>query len=69
MKYPVFWPQFYTATLLEWKPLLKHDKHKNVVIETLCFLVNDKRISLYAFVIMSNHICLPAGRCILSGSL
>jgi putative transposase len=58
MKYPVFWPQFYTATILEWKPLLKQDKYKNVVIETLRFLVNEKRISLYAFVIMSNHMHL-----------
>ena len=65
MKYPVFWPQFYTATILEWKPLLKEDKYKDVLIESLRFLVSEKRITLYAFVIMSNHIhltCLPAGR-------
>jgi REP element-mobilizing transposase RayT len=65
MKYPTFWPQFYTATILEWKPLLKQDKYKDVIIESLRFLVNEKRIKLYAFVIMSNHIhltCLPAGR-------
>jgi putative transposase len=58
MKYPVFWPQFYTATILEWKPQLKYDKYKNVVIETLRILVNEKRINLYAFVIMSNHMHL-----------
>ena len=58
MKYPVFWPQFYTATILEWKPLLKQDKYKDVVIKSLCFLVSEKRINLYAFVIMSNHIHL-----------
>jgi REP element-mobilizing transposase RayT len=58
MKHPVFWPQFYTATILEWKPLLKQNKYKDVVIDSLRFLVNEKRINLYAFVIMSNHIHL-----------
>ena len=58
MKQPVFWPQFFTATLLEWKHLLKQDKYKDVIIETLRFLVHEKRITLYAFVIMSNHIHL-----------
>jgi hypothetical protein len=28
-KYPIYWPQFYTATILEWKPLLSMDKYKN----------------------------------------
>ena len=58
MKYPIFWPQFYTATILEWKPLLKENKYKDIIIESLRFLVNEKRINLYAFVIMSNHIHL-----------
>ena len=58
MKYPVYWPQFYTATILEWKPLLKQDKYKEIIIESLRFLVTDKRIKLYAFVLMSNHIHL-----------
>jgi putative transposase len=58
MKHPIFWPQFYTATILEWKPLLKQEKYKDMVIESLRFLVTEKRINLYAFVIMSNHIHL-----------
>ena len=58
MKYPIFWPQFYTATILEWKLLLKQDKYKDTIIESLRFLVNEKRITLYAFVIMSNHMHL-----------
>jgi len=57
-KYPTYWPQFYTATILEWKHLLKPDKYKNIILESLQFLVVDKRINLYAFVIMSNHIHL-----------
>jgi putative transposase len=49
---------FYTATILGWKQLLKPDKYKNVVLESLRFLVSDQRIRLYGFVIMPNHIHL-----------
>ena len=54
------WPTVRTGKLL-----LKEDKYKDVLIESLRFLVSEKRITLFAFVIMSNHIhltCLPAGR-------
>jgi putative transposase len=57
-KYPTYWPQFYTATVVEWKQLLKQDKYKDIIVESLRFLVSDKRIRLYAFVIMSNHFHL-----------
>jgi putative transposase len=52
------WPQFFTATNLEWKKLLQPDKYKDIVIDSLRFLVTDGRIKLYAFVIMSNHMHL-----------
>lgn len=58
MKYPIYWPQFYTATILEWKPLLMQNKFKDIVVESLRFLVSEKRINLHAFVIMHNHIHL-----------
>lgn len=51
-------PQFFTATILEWKPLLKQDKYKAVIIESLRFLVAEKRVIVYAFVIMPNHLHL-----------
>jgi len=56
--YPTHWPQFYTATIYEWLHLLKEDKYKNIITGSLQFLVNEKRIVLNAFVIMSNHIHL-----------
>ena len=56
--YPVHWPQFYTATIYEWKQLLLQDQYKEIIIESLKFLVADKRIELNGFVIMSNHIHL-----------
>ena len=51
-------PQFYSATINNWQHLLKDDKHKDIVIDCLKFLVTEKRIELNAFVIMSNHIHL-----------
>lgn len=57
-KYPVHWPQFYTATCYEWLPLLANDKFKNIIVSSLQFMVKNKRIELSAFVIMNNHIHL-----------
>jgi REP element-mobilizing transposase RayT len=51
-------PEFMTITCLEWKPLLEDDKHKQVIIDSLKFLVNEHRITIYAFVIMFNHFHL-----------
>jgi putative transposase len=56
--YPEYWPQFFTATILEWKPLLQQDKYKDEIVKSLQFLVHQKRIRLYAFVIMNNHMHL-----------
>ena len=52
------YPQFFTATNLEWKKLLKPDKYKDIVISSLRFLVNNKRAKIFAFVIMDNHLHL-----------
>lgn len=48
--------QFYTATILDWKKLLKPEKYKMVIIESLQYLVQEKRVTLYGYVIMDNHI-------------
>ena len=58
MDYPIHYPQFYTATILNWKHLLKPDKYKDIIISSLSFLVIEKRIQVFGFVIMSNHIHL-----------
>ncbi|QNK78741.1 MULTISPECIES: transposase [Winogradskyella] len=49
-------PQFYTATILDWKKLLKPEKYKLIIIESLQFLVEEKRVEVYGYVIMDNHI-------------
>ena len=56
--YPEYWPQFFTATILEWKPLLQSDEIKNIIVKSLQYLVHKKRIQLHAFVIMKNHLHL-----------
>ena len=48
--------EFFTATCLNWQPLLQENKHKQIILDSLAFLVNDHRIWLYAYVIMPNHI-------------
>ena len=37
-QYAQEWPQFFTATIQEWKHLLKEDKYKNIIVESLNFL-------------------------------
>jgi len=52
------YPHFFTVTNLEWKRLLKPDKYKDIIIASMRFLVEDKRIKIFSFVIMENHIHL-----------
>jgi REP element-mobilizing transposase RayT len=47
---------FYTATILHWQLLLKPDKYKQIVIDSMKNLVERKKINVYGFVIMPNHI-------------
>jgi putative transposase len=49
---------FFTATILDWIPILHDDVIKDIVINSLKFLVDKKALKLYAFVIMPNHIHL-----------
>lgn len=49
---------FYTATIVEWKHLLKEDEYKEIIIQTLKYLSEQQVIKVYAFVIMPNHIHL-----------
>ena len=52
------YPQFFTATIQQWKNLLKRDKYKDIIINSLRFLVDQQRIKLNAFTIMINHLHL-----------
>ena len=48
--------QFFTATILWWKHLLKPDKYKQIIIDSMKFLVEHQRVKIYGFVLMWNHI-------------
>ena len=50
--------QFYTATILNWQPLLQNDAYKDIILSSMKFIVEDKRAAITAFVIMPNHIHL-----------
>ncbi len=58
MEFPIHYPYFFTATILEWKHLLKPDNLKEIVVSSLRYLVNENKVAIFAFVIMSNHIHL-----------
>jgi len=51
-------PQFFTATILEWKHLLKPDKYKEIIIDSLRLLTKEKRAEVFAHMIMSNQMHL-----------
>ena len=52
------YPQFFTATILEWKQLLVFDSMKQIIISSLQYLVNESRVKIYGFVLTPNHIHL-----------
>ena len=56
MEILVHHPVFLTATIREWKRLLKPDKYKDVVLSGLKHLVSQNKIILFAYCIMDNHI-------------
>jgi putative transposase len=49
---------FWTATIHKWMPLLESDGNKQLIIGYLKKLSDEGLISIYAFVIMPNHIHL-----------
>ncbi len=56
MEFTEYHAQFFTATILDWKHLLKPVKYKNILLESFRFLSKEKRLQINAFVIMNNHI-------------
>ena len=49
---------FFTATNLNWMPLLQCKTNKNYIINCLDYLVKNDKCRIYAFVIMPNHVHL-----------
>lgn len=49
---------FFTATIRQWKPLLKESFYCNVILDSLQYLSSKELADVFAFVIMPNHIHL-----------
>jgi putative transposase len=56
--YSKHYADFITITCLNWIPVLREDRFKDIIIESLSFLSRSNRVSVYAFVIMYNHMHL-----------
>jgi REP element-mobilizing transposase RayT len=56
MKYPTQRPQFFTATINEWKHVLAPEKYKTIITDCLRDMVDQKQIELNAFVLMDSHV-------------
>ena len=51
-------PDFVTVTCLNWVPVLAAMEHKEIVINSLRFLVREERVRVSAFVLMDTHFHL-----------
>ena len=49
---------FYTASIVNWRALLESDTFKLIIMNSLKYLVDAKKIRVYGFVLMPNHIHL-----------
>ena len=49
---------FFTSSVYKWIPILYNDDLKEIIMNSLKFLVSKKLIKLYAYVIMPNHMHL-----------
>jgi len=47
---------FWTDTVKDWNQVFSSEKYKQIIIKTLEELVKRKKIEVYAFVIMPNHL-------------
>lgn len=49
---------FLTCTIVNWRNVLKTEENKQILLDGFSFLVADKRVVIYAFVILDNHFHL-----------
>jgi putative transposase len=53
-----YYPEFITVTANDWLPVLAQESHKQIILDSLRFLVNAQRVKLTAFVLMDTHFHL-----------
>ena len=47
---------FTTSTVKDWYPILKQERFRKIVIDSISFLIEDGRIKLHGYVIIPNHL-------------
>ena len=62
-------PYFITATTVNWIPLFTTPEIASILLDSLRFLVESRRITLFAYVIMENHVHLIASSADLSSEI
>ncbi|MCB0007108.1 MAG: transposase [Anaerolineales bacterium] len=53
-------PHFITSTIQKWEPVFMDPNIAQIMLDALAFVQQQKRLTLYAYVIMENHIHLVA---------
>jgi REP element-mobilizing transposase RayT len=51
-------PEFVTVTCMNWIPVLSFKEHKEIIVNSLRFLVNQRRVTVSGFVLMDTHFHL-----------
>ena len=62
-------PYFITATTVNWIPLFSNPEITSILLASLRFLIESQRITLFAYVVMENHLHLIAASPALSGEI
>ena len=58
MVYEDYFPEFITVTCYDWERLIVGTKEKDIIVDSLRYLVKANKIKVYAFVLMDNHFHL-----------
>lgn len=53
-----YWCYFVTLSTVRWIPVFKYDKPRNILIDTIKFLQNNRKLRIHAYVIMPDHVHL-----------
>ncbi len=51
-------PHFITFAVIDWIDVLTRSQYKDIIVESLQYCIDNKGMSLNAWVIMSNHVHL-----------
>jgi REP element-mobilizing transposase RayT len=53
---------FITSTVVRWIDIFTRDLYRQIIIDSLSFCQKEKALDIYAWVIMTNHLHMIAGR-------